>query len=70
MAFQITKDTLISDILMAAPETEPLFKGIGMHCLGCAMAHGETVEQACAAHGVDVDAFVAKANELIRDFAS
>ena len=27
-------------------------------CMGCAMASGETVEQACAAHGVDPDEFL------------
>lgn len=31
----ITKDTILGDILDAAPETAPLFIEIGMHCLGC-----------------------------------
>ena len=69
MAFQLTKDTLISEILEKAPEIAPLFQEIGMHCLGCAMANGENVSQACRAHGVDADQFIAKANELIADFA-
>ena len=54
----ITKDTIISDILKIAPETAPMFQSIGMHCLGCAMSSGETLEQACAAHGVDVNEFL------------
>lgn len=70
MTFELKKETMISEVLEFAPETAPLFKEIGMHCLGCAMANGETVAQACRAHGVDVDAFVIKANELIADFAS
>ena len=32
---QITKDTIIGDILDIAPETAPIFLSIGMHCLGC-----------------------------------
>ena len=36
--------------------------GFGMHCFGCAMASGETVEQAAAVHGVDVDEMVAALN--------
>ena len=32
---QITKDTIIGDILDIAPQTAPLFMSIGMHCLGC-----------------------------------
>ena len=63
--FEITKETVIADIMMNAPETMPLFKAIGMHCMGCAMASGENVAQACAAHGVDADIFVAKLNEFI-----
>lgn len=58
----ITKDTIIADILDIAPEKAPLFFEIGMHCLGCAMASGETVEQACAVHDVDVDEFLTKLN--------
>ncbi len=61
----ITKDTIIGDILDMAPETAPVFMSIGMHCLGCPAARGETVEEACAVHGVDVDALLAKVNELI-----
>jgi hybrid cluster-associated redox disulfide protein len=69
MSFQLTKDTLIADILQAAPETEGLFYSIGMHCLGCAMANDETLAEACLAHGVDVDQFIEKANSVIADFA-
>ena len=32
---EITKETIIGDILDFAPETAPLFLEIGMHCLGC-----------------------------------
>ena len=31
----ITKDTIIGDILKIAPQAAPIFMGIGMHCLGC-----------------------------------
>lgn len=54
----ITKDTVISDILKAAPETMPAFQALGMHCLGCALATSETLEQACNAHAVDVEDFL------------
>ena len=62
MAFQITKDTIIGDILDNAPQTAPLFLNIGMHCLGCPASRGETVEQACMVHGVDVDEFLKHLN--------
>ena len=63
--FEVTRSTIISDIMMNAPDSVPLFQEIGMHCMGCALATGENVEQACMAHGVDVDAFLAKLNAFI-----
>ena len=62
---QITKDTIIGDILDIAPETAPLFLSIGMHCLGCPSSRGETVEEACMVHGVNVEALLNAINEQI-----
>ena len=59
----ITKDTVIGDILDIAPQTAPIFMSIGMHCLGCPASGGETVEEACYVHGIDVDKLVALVNE-------
>jgi len=61
---QITKDTIIGDILDIAPQTARVFLAIGMHCLGCPSSRGETVEEACAVHGVDVDKLLAIVNEV------
>ena len=58
----ITKDTIIGDILNIAPQTAPLFMGIGMHCLGCPASRGESIADACAVHGTDADELVAKLN--------
>ena len=49
-------------MLDIAPETAPLFMAIGMHCLGCPASRGETVAEACAVHGVDVDEFLKHLN--------
>ena len=62
---KITKDTVIGDILDSAPDTAPICLSIGMHCLGCPSSRGETVEQACMVHGVDVDALLDKLNASI-----
>lgn len=62
---QITKDTIIADILRLAPDTAPFFLEIGMHCLGCPSASGESVEQACMVHGVNPDALVEKINNYL-----
>ena len=63
----ITKDTIIGDILDVAPQTAPIFLSIGMHCLGCIMAHGESLEQACAVHGIDCDALVDTINQFLEN---
>ena len=62
---QITKDTIIGDVLDIAPETAPVFMSIGMHCLSCPASRGETVEQACMVHGVDVNALLEEINKLV-----
>ena len=62
---KITKDTVIGDILDIAPDTAPIFLSIGMHCLGCPSSRGETVEQACMVHGVEVEALLDKLNSSI-----
>ena len=62
---EITKDTIIGEVLDIAPQTAPIFLSIGMHCLGCMASRGETVEEACMVHGIDCDAFVAQVNKFI-----
>ena len=54
----VDKNTIIADVLKIDAGTAPFFFEIGMHCLGCAMASGETLEQACLAHDVDPDEFL------------
>ena len=61
----ITKDTFIGEILEMNADTAPFFLEMGMHCLGCPSARGESVEQACRVHGVDVDELVAKLNAAL-----
>ena len=65
MATQITKETIIGDILDIAPQTAPLFLSIGMHCLGCPSSRGETVEEACMVHGIQVEPVLEQVNRFI-----
>ncbi len=59
----ITKETLIGDILDMDQDTAPFFLEMGMHCLGCPSARGESLEQACMVHGVNVDEMLEKINK-------
>ena len=62
---RVTKDMLIGDILDADRETAQFFFEMGMHCLGCPSARGESLEMACAVHGVDVDEMVEEINTFL-----
>ncbi len=59
---KITKDMLLADVLAADENCAPIFLNAGMHCLGCPIAHHENLEEACAAHGIDVDKLVEELN--------
>ncbi|MCD8127439.1 MAG: DUF1858 domain-containing protein [Clostridiales bacterium] len=52
---EITKETIIGDVLQYAPDLIPVFTEAGMHCLFCGAAQGETIEEACVVHGIDPD---------------
>lgn len=67
--FQVTKDMNIGEILDNARETVPFFLEMGMHCLGCPSARGETLEQACMVHGVNADELVEKINKFLAEKA-
>lgn len=62
MAFEVTKDTIIGDILDEDFDCAPYFIEMGMHCLGCPSARGESIAQACEVHGVDPEELVEKLN--------
>ena len=62
---KITKDTLIGDVLRMDNETAPILMGYGMHCLGCPASQGETLEDACAAHGTDAEQLVNDINDFL-----
>ena len=51
----ITSDMLIMDVVEANENAPEILLSFGMHCLGCAIAHGETVGEAAVVHGIDVN---------------
>lgn len=62
---KVTKDMIIMDVLKMDMGTSKFFLDIGMHCLGCPSASGETVEQACMVHGADADKLIADINAYL-----
>lgn len=59
---EITKNTTIGELLVVFPEAAPILMEIGMHCLGCPSAQGESLEEAAFVHGIDPELLVEKIN--------
>ena len=55
---KIEKTMKIGELLEVAPEKAEILLNAGMHCLGCPASQGESIEEACMVHGIDVDELV------------
>ena len=64
---KVTKESIIGDVLDFAPATAKFFFEIGMHCLGCPSARGESIGDACMVHGTDADALIEKINAFLAE---
>lgn len=60
---QVTKEMSISEVLKMDMATANIFLSYGMHCIGCPMSSGESIEAASITHGIDADDLVKKLNE-------
>ncbi len=63
----VNRKTLIGEIVNQYPETAEALLGIGMHCLGCPASQAESLENACAVHGVDPESVIKAINDKIAD---
>lgn len=63
----VTKESIVGDVLDENAETAQFFFEIGMHCLGCPASRGESIGDACAAHGTDADALIEKINKFLEN---
>ncbi len=67
MAKTISKDMIISDLIMVDRGIIPILMSAGMHCIGCPSAQGETLEEAAMVHGMDADDIVNTINSYLAD---
>lgn len=65
MDFKVTENTLIGEILDYDFDVAPFFLEMGMHCLGCPSARGESIAEACEVHGLKPDELVKKLNDFL-----
>jgi len=64
---QIDKSIIISELLALDPTVAPILMAAGMHCLGCPASQGESLEMACAVHGIDADALTERVNVYLKN---
>ena len=63
----VNKSMIIREVLLMDPGTARIMMEFGMHCLGCPHATAESLEDACAAHGANVDELVHQLNEYLAE---
>ena len=61
---EITRETVIGDIVDFDPETAEVFMDCEMHCIDCPVSRMESIEEACEVHGVDPDELI----ENLKDY--
>ena len=64
---QVTKTTMIGDLLRIDENVAPILLNIGMHCLGCPSSQMETIEEAAMVHGIDPDGLVDEINNFLEN---
>ena len=62
----ITKDMIIADVLMNNREIAPIFMAHGLHCLGCAAANMESIEDAARVHSINLQALLDDINASVK----
>lgn len=61
---KVEKETLIKDIVKMGPEAVQVLMDFGMGCIGCPASQAESIEQAAAVHGIDVEKLLEKLNQV------
>ena len=63
MAVNITQETTMGELLSIDRGVAVVLMNAGMHCIGCPSSIGESLEEACMVHGIEVDELLKNINE-------
>jgi hybrid cluster-associated redox disulfide protein len=61
---QVTKDMTFAAVMRMHPDVVKVLSRYNLGCIGCMGAQNESLEQGCAAHGINVDDILADINAL------
>lgn len=64
---EITKKTTMGEMLEYDMGIAYILMEAGMHCVGCPSSVGESLEEACEVHGLDVDEVFANIQAYLED---
>lgn len=67
---KITKDMTIGEVLQLNRGLAPALMAGGMHCVGCPSSQGETLEEAAAVHGIEIELLLARLNAFLQALES
>lgn len=62
---KISEKMTIGEVAQKYPKAIFVFLDFGLHCVGCQAAAGETIAEACLAHGIELKDFLAALNKAI-----
>ena len=63
----VTGETLVGEIVSKYPETVEILLSIGMHCLGFPASRAESLQDACAVHGISAEQVIEAINNKIAE---
>ena len=63
MAVNITKEMTMGELLSIDRGVAVVLMNAGMYCIGCPSSIGESLEEACMVHGIEVDELLKNINE-------
>ena len=64
MADKITKEMTFAQVMRMHPDVVKVLAKFNLGCVGCMGAQAESLEQGCAAHGLDVNEVVRELNAI------
>lgn len=67
---EITKQTLIGDLLRYDYSLAFVLMEAGMHCVGCPSSQMESIEEAAMVHGIDADMLMECIHEYLKEAAA
>lgn len=61
---KITKEMRIGEVIEKYPKTASVFRDYNLHCFGCPMAAGESLEELAKLHEINLEKFLQDLNKV------